>query len=67
MAMASSSNPSGTCISLVLRPWNSSDGRRGHYWLHRLVEHGEQLAGQVSSSICWRNQTLNAWIVRAAS
>jgi hypothetical protein len=67
MAMTSSSNPSGTCISLVLRPWNSSDGRRGHYRLHPLVEHGEQLAGQVSSSICWRSRTLNAWIVRAAS
>jgi hypothetical protein len=61
------SNPSGTCISLVLRPWNSADGRRGHYRLHRLVEHGEQLAGQVSSSICWRSRALNAWIVRAAS
>jgi hypothetical protein len=23
--------------------------------------------GQVSSSICWRSRTLNAWIARAAS
>jgi hypothetical protein len=61
------SNPSGTCISLVLRPWNSADGRRGQYRLHPLVEQGEQLAGQVSSSICWRSRALNAWIVRAAS
>jgi len=42
-------------------------GGEGIIRLHPLVEHGEQLAGQVSSSICWRSRALNAWIVRAAS
>jgi hypothetical protein len=67
MAMASSSNPSGTLHQPCVASLESSDGRRGHYRLHPLVEHGDQLAGQVSSSICWRSRTLNAWIVRAAS
>src|SRR5215218_5440591 len=61
------SNSSGTLHQPCVASWNSSDGRRGHYRLYRLVEHGEQLAGQVSTSICWRSRTLNGWIVRAAS
>jgi hypothetical protein len=36
--------------------------------LHRVVDHGEQLAGQgVSRSTSSRSRSLNAWMVRAAS
>jgi hypothetical protein len=34
--------------------------------LHGLVDHAQQLASQVSRSICWRSRALNAWIVLAA-
>jgi hypothetical protein len=51
----------------VLRPGVHLTGGEGIIGCMLWSSTGEQLAGQVSSSICWRSRALNAWIVRAAS